>query len=103
MLYPNIGLGDSTLTFSINGYNPGTTTQNGTIELQDYAGPDPAVNVSIQVTPTASPWETPDQEPDGPCPICGGKPIYLANGDTWITQPDYSIPGLGGGLALTRT
>jgi hypothetical protein len=64
-IYPNIGPGDVTLTFSVNGSNPGTTTQNGTIELQNWSGSDPAVDVSIQVTPIASPWETPDQEPDG--------------------------------------
>jgi len=32
-----------------------------------------------------------------------GKPINLATGDTFITQSDLSIPGLGGGLSLSRT
>lgn len=30
-------------------------------------------------------------------------PINLATGDTFITQSDLSIPGLGGGLSLSRT
>jgi len=30
-------------------------------------------------------------------------PINFSNGNTWIEQQDYSIPGLGGGKALTRT
>ena len=33
----------------------------------------------------------------------GGQPINLATGDTFITQSDLSIPGLGGGLSLSRT
>ena len=33
----------------------------------------------------------------------GGGPINLANGDTFITQSDLSVPGLGGGLNLSRT
>jgi YD repeat-containing protein len=32
-----------------------------------------------------------------------GMPINLATGDTFITQSDLSIPGLGGGLSLSRT
>ena len=32
-----------------------------------------------------------------------GCPIKLATGDTYIGQTDISLPGLGGGLALTRT
>ena len=33
----------------------------------------------------------------------GGQPIDLATGNTYISQQDISIPGLGGGLQLTRT
>jgi len=32
-----------------------------------------------------------------------GHPIDLASGNTYIIQQDVSIPGLGGGLQLTRT
>jgi len=41
----------------------------------------------------------------GGCPadcIAGG-PINLANGNTYIEQNDVRMPGLGGGLTLTRT
>jgi len=34
---------------------------------------------------------------------CAGRPINLANGNTYITQTDITIPGLGGGLTLART
>jgi YD repeat-containing protein len=32
-----------------------------------------------------------------------GHPINLANGNTYIAQSDFSLPGLGGGLSLSRT
>lgn len=32
-----------------------------------------------------------------------GQPIDLADGNTWITQTDVKIPGLGGGLSLARS
>ncbi|MFY9905082.1 MAG: DUF6531 domain-containing protein [Terriglobales bacterium] len=45
--------------------------------------------------------------PPAPCPTCNGataaQPINLATGDTYIQQSDVTLPGLGGGLNLTRT
>ncbi len=43
-----------------------------------------------------------------PCPTCctkcsGGKPINLSTGNTFINQNDLSVPGLGGGLTVSRT
>ncbi len=41
-----------------------------------------------------------------PCPYCdahGGHPIHLATGDVYIEQTDLKVPGLGGGLMLSRT
>jgi len=32
-----------------------------------------------------------------------GSPISVGNGDTFVRQTDLAIPGLGGGLSLTRT
>jgi YD repeat-containing protein len=40
------------------------------------------------------------------CPTCsnqGGSPINLSTGNTYITQQDIKIPGVGGGLILSRT
>lgn len=40
------------------------------------------------------------------CPTChlaGGSPINLSTGNTFITQMDIALPGLGGGLSLVRT
>lgn len=42
-----------------------------------------------------------------PCPTCAAaaaqRPIDLATGNTYIEESDLRIPGLGGGLALSRT
>ena len=45
----------------------------------------------------------PDAAPEqGPsCSKCGG-PINLTTGDTYIKQEDVKVPGLGGGLELSR-
>ena len=50
---------------------------------------------------------TPDQSAElGPCTQCqaqAGAPINVITGNTWIQQQDYVLPGLGGGIELTRT
>jgi YD repeat-containing protein len=40
-----------------------------------------------------------------PCPTCNraGHPIDLSTGDTTIAETDVRVPGLGGGLTLSRT
>ena len=41
--------------------------------------------------------------PTKKCPWCGGAPIDFASGDTYLTQVDIKVPGLGGGLSLQRS
>lgn len=49
------------------------------------------------------PQDGPKETSPGPgCPSCG-QPINLTTGNAYIQQPDVRIPGLGGGLTLTRT
>jgi YD repeat-containing protein len=60
---------------------------------------------SCPTTPTPPP-SGPSGNGPGPssCPSCsGGQPINLTNGNTYIQQTDVQIPGIGGGLALSRT
>jgi YD repeat-containing protein len=51
----------------------------------------------------------PDSANETRCPSCNqtqpaaAHPINLANGDTFIIETDTKIPGIGGGLELTRT
>jgi len=39
----------------------------------------------------------------GSASASAGSPINVLNGNTWIPQQDYFMPGIGGGLTLTRT
>jgi YD repeat-containing protein len=43
--------------------------------------------------------------PEDKCDDCNqaGRPINLATGNTFIEQTDLRVPGLGGGLSLSRT
>jgi YD repeat-containing protein len=50
----------------------------------------------------AAPKCPPPAPPPCHCPRAG-SPISLGTGETFITQADINIPGLGGGLSLTRT
>jgi YD repeat-containing protein len=49
----------------------------------------------------------PPSAADNVCTTCSdaeaSSPINLATGNTYVTQTDISIPGLGGGLTLSRT
>lgn len=54
---------------------------------------------SPAIPPAAS---APETAPGSSCPSCG-RPISLASGNTYISQSDLSVPGIGGGLKLNRT
>jgi RHS repeat-associated protein len=105
--------GCASVNSSANMYLSGTVSTDTTFTIHadvpyPYNGPtcgDPGQDISI--TLTAPPSEPPvdPTTPDLPCKDCAfaGAPINVTNGDTWITEQDYSLPGLGGGLSLTRT
>jgi RHS repeat-associated protein len=58
-------------------------------------------------TGAPSPWPNyPTNFPNLPCTECeaqAGQPVNLTNGNVWVAQQDYSLPGLGGGITLQRT
>ena len=66
----------------------------------------PSANVwTDYMTFTLSPPPPPitDPGPSTECEAKAGQPINLTTGDVWISKNDYSVPGLAGGLSLTRT
>jgi RHS repeat-associated protein len=104
--YPGVGPGTVAVTFSTNGYNYTNTDQVGSITVGFIGDPNSLTQaITVHGVGTTNPYETPDQDPDAPCPTCGnaGNPINVLNGNTFIPQRDYFIPGAGGGLTLTRT
>ena len=57
---------------------------------------------SCSTPPPTSPDEGAGGTPS--CPACSvGNPINLITGNTYIRQTDLNLPGLSGGLSLTRT
>ena len=44
-----------------------------------------------------------DPGPSTECEATAGQPINVTTGDVWISKNDYSVPGLAGGLSVTRT
>lgn len=55
-----------------------------------------------QCPPSAAPVELPRCIECEKARAAAGLPINLANGDVYMDETDVSIPGLGGGLTLTR-
>jgi hypothetical protein len=98
------GVTGTSVSVWLFGYNGGTSPQTISVIGDAAYSNDPGIPGSLILDPLPA-QPTPSQDPDGPCPTCayGGLPINFTNGDTWITQQDYSIPGLGGGVTLTRT
>ena len=103
-----VNQGNNTLTFYFSAYNGANATVNDTVTVSW------GVNLSapLAITPVQSYQVPPPNDPGagGRCLHCeqnggpmGAQPINFANGNTWITQQDYFMPGLAGGLTLTRT
>jgi hypothetical protein len=94
----------TSVSFELFGLNGGSSPVTVDITGAAAYNNDPGIDTSLTLNPRPGALP-PDQDPDGPCPTCGygGAPINFGNGDTWISQQDYSIPGLGGGLVLGRT
>jgi len=93
--------GNVTFSFAVAGHG-GTTDMSGTVSVSAY-GQTPLTQ-PLTVTAIANPYELPPQDPDGPCPTgnCSGagQPINVTNGNTYIPQQDYFMPGIGGGFDL---
>jgi YD repeat-containing protein len=67
----------------------------------DCSGFDFTEYCSVNVPPCAPKPECPTC--NGGKPNSGASPIDFATGDTYITETDIRLPGLGGGLTLSRT
>jgi YD repeat-containing protein len=82
-----------------------TITQNIAYTVYSASATPATVNLASSVLLTIEPQfpYLPSETAPGPqCPACG-SPISIASGNTYITENDFTIPGLGGGLTLSRT
>jgi hypothetical protein len=113
---------DAVIGFFTNGTNPAEWVNSASfgISFYDDLAPYTTTFSIYDATEDAQTYENPplftltvhpDNSTDlgGPgiessgCEGTCGMPINLTNGNTWIEQHDYSLPGLGGGLGLSRT
>jgi YD repeat-containing protein len=82
-----VGWVDQPTTCAINAYNNGQLV----------------ATASVVVPPSKAPSSDPG-DPTAPCDPCNASdPISLQTGNVSITQTDIRLPGLGGGLTLTRS
>jgi RHS repeat-associated protein len=90
-----INSGTNSKTFD---FNPLTITIPETVTYTVFVTCANSDNKSVAFHPANTPFKR--------CPWCegsGGSPINFTNGDVWIEDTDYSIPGLGGGINVSRT
>lgn len=100
------------------GAQPDYSWANPTMEAlqEQYGGAGPSCTTSWYTLSSPPNWTffcssvawscRPPSPPVGGCSnpdACAGEPISLANGNVSIQETDVRIPGLGGGLTLTRT
>ena len=108
LLTVQIGFGYGAQSASGNVYGSDVTEPTATtVTPWLNAPPGPVYGDPVTVTIVPNTGSTPyTSEPSLPCPQCAAttaEPINLTNGNVWITQQDYSLPGLGGGLSIART
>lgn len=81
-----------------------TLTLGLSLPVGSYSGPTDLFTFVLYPLPQDN---TPDLGPAGTsksgCEGICGSPINLTNGNTYIQHQDYTLPGLGGGIQLTRT
>ena len=101
-----IAPGTSSVTGSVSA-NAVTQDTLCSFTLSNYIWGGPTASASIMVTPATPPPGGPvnvaDQGRCKQCQLHAGAPLNVTNGNVWIEERDFSVPGLGGGLNLTRT
>jgi YD repeat-containing protein len=93
------GAGSTTGTIYFNTdwvTQPTQATINGTYIV---SGAEPTAQWNVTISPAGTELDLADCA----CDNTAGAPINLANGNGWIKQTDYSLPGLGGGITVERT
>lgn len=91
--------GQTTATFSISGSAVSTDQQ---VVVTASVG---ANDGSTTATDTVNvlPPQTDLGRCSKHCEEMAGEPINIVNGNVWIQQNDYALPGTGGGMQLART
>ena len=99
-------MGETPITFQIA---PGTSvsadtpvTITATPSLHAYG--DVTTSATLMVEPAgATASVSPADSGPAECVFTCSQPVNISNGNVWVVQRDYSLPGLGGGMDVTRT
>lgn len=97
--------------------SPGAAAQSNCVAQQQYcslcgdlgigffdcASEGPFLSVCHVMTDQCAPADAPPETCQACSAAAAGRPISLASGNTYIEENDVRIPGLSGGLTLTRT
>jgi YD repeat-containing protein len=95
--------GNYTGTFTYTPAYPPTNPPYPVQFVVGNGGPDNPTILWATFGPADNSPDLGSSSPRSGCEGICGSPINLASGNTWIQRQDYSLPGLGGGLQLTRT
>jgi YD repeat-containing protein len=95
-----VSQGTNTIQFLIQGSNSAPYAQSDIVTAQVYVE-FPGLTAPVTISPAGVP-ELSCSTHSAPPAICS-MPINLLSGNTWISQHDYSLPGLGLSINLDRT
>lgn len=93
-----IPAGETSADFTIKANTVSQTTNTTVTATNSCAG-----SASVPVTVVVGGEPNLGLCPGPACKGVAGQPINLTNGNVWVRQQDYALPGLGGGLEVTRT
>jgi len=74
--------------------------------IYEQGDPPPVVETSEIYGQAILTFAVAVQGDPGPCTECeavAGEPVNLSTGGVWVSKTDYAVPGLSGGLSLSRT
>jgi RHS repeat-associated protein len=94
-----IAAGQTTATFSVSGSTVSSPQQ--VLETASVVANDG--NTTATQTVSVLPMQSDLGPCSKHCEEMAGNPINLVNGNTWVQQNDYALPGTGGGMQLART
>jgi hypothetical protein len=105
LLTGSIGVawGQSSVTLTFPGTNSFGYTQPTTATFgATYFYSGPKGTATLDIIPGNMVDSPGNLGPRNQCQLNCGAPVNLSDGNVWIQERDYAVPGLGGGLALTR-
>lgn len=99
-----VGCGNSSTTVNVNLWDYPWLTQAQTVYVyaSSYYSSTAQARTSFMVIPAGTATNPANLGRCKQCEQQAGAPVNVADGNVWVSERDYSVPGLGGGLELSR-